>query len=103
MKRSPVCVVGVSITGCESRSRTVVDLLADDNLCPLTLRVGVAAASTVATEERLERAHHDWSNGRAILAMLDPSEVVGLASDLTGVWLPSAGSDFRRDDKVDHA
>ena len=79
---------------------TAVDLLAEDGLRVLALRTGVSAA---ATEERLDRAHHDWSKGRAILAMLDPSEVFGLASDPIGVWLPSAGSDFRLEDKVGHA
>lgn len=82
---------------------TAVDLLADDDLCLLALRTGVVTAFIAATEERLDRAHHDGSYGRTVLAVLDPSEVVGLASDLIGVWLPSAGSDFRRDDKVDHA
>ena len=50
-KRSPVCVFGVSMTA--------VDLLTEDDLRVLVPRKGVATVSIAATEERLDRAHHD--------------------------------------------
>ena len=69
----------------------------------LCLRLGVVEFKGSTIEDLRDLDHQGSSNGRAILAMLAPSEVVGLEADRTGVWLHKAERDLRLEERVGNA
>jgi hypothetical protein len=76
--------------------------LAEDLLRALPLWSLMGVLLEFATEERLEMAVKGRSKGRATLAILWPSDVIGREL-ITGVWQPIAGKDLRLEDKVGSA
>ena len=103
-KRSCVAAAGVLAASGDSVSKPdMPDIsLAEDLLRALPLWSLMGVLLEFATEERLEMAVKGRSKGRATLAILWPSDVIGREL-ITGVWQPIAGKDLRLEDKVGSA